>query len=277
MLEELELFKQDIEQYVKQVYTLILEDYGEFLPIEKRNLINDFDCKKDIIIDDGGKYSKGPGRWESRLKKLALSPFAFYESTYKNEIKKEVPYMDIELIEKKLKNSANETFTGSELANLIRQKKLTCLDITKGIVIHEVFHSVITMKMENEIFRIDYKGKTYDCKGVKGEYLEEGLVEYYARKFADKHNLFMFPSIPYQKNIEYAKRIEKELGSNMNKLLFKGNYKTLLNYIHKVGMFDEYHEFENIWLNERMTKRLKKMKDEEEFIEFNEIEELKLI
>lgn len=277
MLDELELFKLDIKEYVKVIYSLILEDYDEYLPLDKKILIKNFDYDKDIIIDDGGKYSRGPGRWESKTKKLALSPITFYENIYKKEMNKDIPYIDINLIEEKLRNSSSVSFTGSELANLIRQKKLTCLDVTKGIVIHEVFHSIITMKMEDEVFRIDYMGKVYDCKGVKGEFLEEGLVEYYARKFANKHNLFMFPSIPYQPNVEYAKDIEKQLGKNMYKLLFRGNYKTLLNYIHKIGMLDEYHEFEDAWLNERITKRLKRMTDKEEFIEFNEIEELKLI
>lgn len=277
MLDELELFKLDIKEYVKAIYSLILEDYGEYLPLDKKILIKNFDYDKDIILDDGGKYSKGPGRWESKTKKLALSPITFYENIYKKEINKDTPYIDINYIEEKLRKSSSVSFTGSELANLIRQKNLTCLDVTKGIVIHEVFHSIITMKMEDEVFRIDYMGKVYDCKGVKGEFLEEGLVEYYARKFANKHNLFMFPSIPYQPNVEYAKDIEKELGKNMYKLLFRGNYKTLLNYIHKIGMLEEYHEFEDKWLNERITKRLKRMTDKEVFIEFNEIEELKLI
>lgn len=273
----LELFKLDIEQYVKEIYTLILEDYKEFLPQEKIELINNFNYKEDIIIDDGGKYSKGPGRWESGIKKLALSPMTFYETTFKDQMNKSIDYMDIELIESKLKRSANESFTGNELANLIRQKNLTYLDVTKGIVIHEVFHSIITMKSNKEVFRINYKNKGYNCKGVKGEYLEEGLVEYYARMFANKHGLFMFPSIPYQPNVEYAKKIEKELGKNVYKLLFKGNYKTLLNYIHKIGMLDEYHNFENVWLSKRITERLKRLDDKEEFVEFNEIEELKLI
>lgn len=277
MTKELEEFKLEIEKYVREIYDLILEDYKEYLPEEKIELIMNFNYKDDIVIDDGGKYSKGPGRWENKERKLALSPVAFYESSYKYEINKEVRYIPLEEIESKLRRSYSESFTGEELANLIRQKNLSCLDVTKGIVIHEVFHSIINMKLEDEIFRVTYEGKIYDCKGVKGEYLEEGLVEYFARKFACKHGLFMFPSIPYQPNVEYAKKIEKQLGKNIYKLLFRGNYKTLLNYIHKIGMLDEYHLFEEKWLNERITKRLKCMNDKEEFIEFNEIEELKLI
>ena len=41
-------------------------------------------------------------------------------------------------------------------------------------------------------------------------------------------------------------------------------------------MLDEYHSFENKWLEERIVKRIKRMNDKEEFVEFNEIEELKL-
>lgn len=277
MQKELEQFKLDIEQYVKKIYSLILEDYQEYLPEEKIKLIKNFNYQEDIILDDGGKYSRGPGRWESGLKKLALSPITFNETTFKKQIDKRVNDIDIDIILEKLKNSANETFTGDELANLIRKNNLTYLDVTKGIVIHEVFHSIITIKQNDEVFRVNYKGKLYDCRGVKGEYLEEGLVEYYARKFANKHNLFMFPSIPYQNNVDYAKRIEKELGKNVYKLLFKSNYKTLLNYIHKIGMLDDYHRFENEWLEKRITKRLERFDEKEEFVEFNEIEELKLI
>ncbi|HPF83313.1 MAG TPA: hypothetical protein PLV83_04035 [Bacilli bacterium] len=275
MFTELDKFKLDIEEYVKKIYSLILIEYKEYLPKEKIELISNFDYKQDIVIDDGGKYSKGPGRWENN--KLHLSPMAFYENTYKKEINKEVEKLDINEINKKMKNSANNNFTGLELANLIRQNNLSCLDVTKGIVIHEIFHSIITMKIEDEIYSINFNDKEYNCKGVKGEYLEEGLVEYYARKLADKYDMYLFPSIPYQKNVEYAKEVEKVIGKNMNKLLFRGNYRTILNYIHKVGQLDSYQEEENKWLKDRITNRLKKMQDKEEFVEFNEIEELKLI
>ena len=125
------------------------------------------------------------------------------------------------------------------------------------------------------MFRVTYKDKNYDCKGIRGDYLEEGIVEYYAREFASRHNLFLFPSIPYQDNLAYAKDILNKLGKNANKLVFNSNYRTILNYIHKEEEFKKYSSFEKEWLDKRIVKRLetKDIKD----ISIDEIEELKLI
>ena len=271
-MDTLEQFKLDIEEYVKLIYSLILEDYGKYLPDDKLRIINNFNYKTDIVIDTGGRYSTGPGRWERKTHKLALSPITFYEKTFKAEMAKQVKHKELSLIEEKLKNSANETFTGTELSNLIYQKKLNHFDITKGIVIHEIFHSIITMKIDDEVYRIEYDDKTYDCKGVKGEYLEEGFVEYLARKFANKHNLFMFPSLPYQPNVEYAKTIEKLLGKNVYKLIFDADYRKVLNYIHKSDLIDEYNKMENRWLKSRIINRLEYRKTKDEYIDFDEVE-----
>ena len=276
MFDNLDEFKLEIEEYVKEVYSLILEDYGEFLNQDKLDLINNFDYKNNIKIDKGGKYSICPGRWESKANTLALSPVSFYNTVYKKEMEKDIIKLDINEIQRKLNNSSNETFTGLELANYIKQNNLSVLDITKGIVIHELFHSIITLKDPNEVFRVSYRNKNYDCKGIKGDYLEEGIVEYYARCFANKHNLFLFPSIPYQENIEYAKEIIKQLGMNANKLIFNSNYRTILNYIHKKEEYKKYDSYEAEWLSKRIVRRLE-TKDIKDIIEADEIEELKLI
>lgn len=275
MQDELVQFKKDISNYVRKIYSLIMEDYGEYLSEDKIQFIKNFNYQDNIVIDKGGKYSKGPGRWEDN--KLALSPITFYENTYKRLLDSDIEYLNINEIDNKLNNSANELFSGTELANLVKQKQLSCLDVVKGVVIHEIFHSVITLRNKNEIYRVIFNDKAYDCKGVKGEYLEEGFVEYYARVFANKHDLFMIPSIPYQANITYAKRIEKSIGKNINKLLFRSDYKGLLNYVHKIDGIKEYNKFENDWLTKRIIKRLKIMDDHEKFVEFNEIEELRLL
>ena len=275
MFEDLDKFKIEIIDFVKLVYSLILEDYKEYLSDEKRCMIENFDYSNNIKIDKGGKYTNSPGRWESKTGTLALSPESFYNTVYKKEVEKEVPLIDIEEVLRKLKDSSNEVFTGLELINYIKQKNLSVFDITKGVVIHELFHSIITLKDPNEVFRVTYKDKNYDCKGIRGDYLEEGIVEYYAREFASRHNLFLFPSIPYQDNLAYAKDILNKLGKNANKLVFNSNYRTILNYIHKEEEFKKYSSFEKEWLDKRIVKRLetKDIKD----ISIDEIEELKLI
>ena len=271
------LFKEDIKEYVKEVYTLILKEYGKYLPEETINMINNFNYDEDIVIDGGGKYSKGPGRWEKETNKLHLSPDLFNETTFKKCLEVEVPLLPIKDIEEKLKNSANEIFTGEELANLIRQKHLTYLDITKGVVIHELFHSIIRMKSDEEFFSLEYDGKRFDCRGVKGELLDEGLVEYYARLFANKYNLFLFPSIPYQGNVDYAKQVLDKLGKNANKIIFTGNYKTVLNYIHEPGVLESYHIKENEWLKTRIIDRFKIAEEKDNVYDFEGIEELELV
>lgn len=276
MKPEITSFKEDITNYVKQIYALILEDYGEFLSNASKEIIENFNYEDDIVIDEGGKFSKGPGRWENKTKKLHLSPELFYKTTYKKGMEVAVEKLPLEDILNKLKNSAKEKFTGAELANLVRQQNLTHLDITKGVVVHEIFHSIIHMKSDEEVFSIYYDGKLYDCRGVKGELLDEGLVEYYARKFADEHNLFVFPSIPYQSNVEYARLVEKKIGKNTNKLVFNGNYKTVLNYIHEPDFLESYHILENDWLQTRILDRLKIAETKNNFYDFGEVEELKL-
>ncbi len=276
MFDNLDAFKLEIEEYVKKIYSLMLEDYDEYLSEEKKNMIKNFNYKNNIKIDKGGIYSICPGRWEAKSNTLALSPVSFYNTVYKKEVEKDIIILDINTIQRKLNNSSNETFTGLELINYIKGKKLSVLDITKGIVIHELFHSIITLKEPNEIFRVCYRDKNYDCKGIKGDYLEEGMVEYYARSFANKHNLFLFPSIPYQENVAYAKEIIKKLGKNANRLVFNSNYRTILNYIHKQEEFKKYSSYETEWLNKRIIRRLE-TKDIKSIIEIDEIEELKLI
>ena len=276
MFDNLDEFKLEIEEYVKKIYSLILEDYGKYLNQNKLDMIKNFDYKNNIKIDKGSIYTISPGRWESKTNTLALSPVSFYNIVYKKEIEKDIIKLDINEIQNKLNNSSNETFTGLELINYIKQNNLSVLDITKGIVIHELFHSIITLKDADEVFRVSYRGKNYDCKGIKGDYLEEGIVEYYARYFANKHNLFLFPSIPYQENVEYAKEIIKKLGTNANKLIFNTNYKTILNYIHKKEEYKKYDSYEAEWLNKRIIKRLE-TKDIKNIIDVDEIEELELI
>jgi hypothetical protein len=273
---ETDSFKAEIIEYVKEIYSLILEDYEDVLSEESKEIIKNFNYEEDIVIDEGGKFSKGPGRWENKTKKLHLSPELFNKTTYKKGMEVEVNHIPLDNIISKLKNSSNETFSGEELANLVRQKNLTYLDVTKGVVIHEIFHSIIHMKSDEEIFSINYDGKLYDCRGVKGELLDEGLVEYYARKFADRHNLFIFPSIPYQSNVEYAKLVEKKIGKNTDKLVFNGNYKTVLNYIHEPNFLESYHILENDWLQTRIVDRLKIAESKNDFYDFGEVEELKL-
>lgn len=274
---ESNVFKVDIINYVTNIYPLILEDYKDVLPIESINIIKNFNPNVDIKIDDGGKFCKGPGRWENSTKQLHLSPVIFNELTFKKGMLVTVKEVPLEPIEEKLKRSALEKFTGEELANLIRQKNLTYFDVTKGIVLHELFHSIIHMKTNDEVFSINYNGRPYDCNGVKGELLDEGFVEYYARKFSNKHNLFCFPSIPYQPNIEYAIRIEKMLGKNTDKLVFNGDYRTVLNYIHDQAFKDEYNLVENDWLQKRIIDRIKISEFKENLYDFGEVEELKLV
>lgn len=276
MFDNLDEFKLEIEEYVRRIYSLILEDYGEYLNQSKIDMINNFDYKNNIKIDKGSIYTISPGRWESKTNILALSPVSFYNAVYKKEIERDIIKLGINEIENKLNNSSNEIFTGLELINYIKQKNLSVYDITKGIVIHELFHSIITLKDPNEIFRVSYRGKNYDCKGIKGDYLEEGIVEYYARCFANKHNLFLFPSIPYQENVEYAKEVIEKLGKNANKLVFNSNYRTILNYIHKEEEYKKYDSYEAEWLNKRIIKRLE-TKDIKDIIDLDEIGELKLL
>lgn len=276
MFDNLDEFKLEIEEYVRRIYSLILEDYGKYLNQSKIDMINNFDYKNNIKIDKGSIYTISPGRWESKTNTLALSPVSFYNTVYKKEIERDIIKLDINEIQNKLNNSSNEIFTGLELINYIKQNNLSVYDVTKGIVIHELFHSIITLKDANEIFRVSYRGKNYDCKGIKGDYLEEGIVEYYARCFANKHNLFLFPSIPYQENVEYAKEVIEKLGKNADKLVFNSNYRTILNYIHKEEEYKKYDSYEAEWLNKRIIKRLE-TKDIKDIIDLDEIGELKLL
>ncbi len=267
---DLETFKEDIKEYIKHIYSLVLEDYKEYLTIDKKELINEFNYDEDIVIDDGGEYSNSPGRWENKTRKIHLSPRTFYDKTYKEAIGKKINNIDIKVLEDKMANSANEKFTEEELLSFIKQKQLSCLNVVKGIIVHEVMHSIISIKIDEEIICVSYNNKIYECKGVKGEYLDEGLVEYFARKFANKHKLFLIPSIPYQKNVEYVKRLEMILGKNIYKLSFCNNYKSFFNYIHEVGLLEEYNEIENKWLTDRIINRIKNRNIKESLIDFSE-------
>lgn len=256
-MDDMEIFKQEIKIYIKKIYDLILEEYKDYLSDDKKKWINNFNYEEDIIIDNGSEFSSSPGRFDSKTKKIHLSPKQLFEKNYKDAILKDVEKIDIALLEEKFKNSANETFTEEDLLSYIKQKKLNVFDIIKGIIIHEIMHSIISIKIDEESFCVSYNNKIYECNGVKGEYLDEGLVEYFSRKFANEHNYFFLPSIPYQENVEYVKQLEKELGKNIYKLAFNNNYKSFFNYIHEVGLLEEYNNIENKWLTNRIINRIK--------------------
>ena len=261
-------FKNDIKNYVQELFTLILEDYRNYLPISKIEFIENYDFNNNIIIDKGGKYTKAPARIENNV--LSLSPTIFYDNFVKNYIDNDLKMVDIDLVEEKFKNLPYELFSVNDLKTLIKTKNLSCFDVCRGLVIHELFHYLITVKSSLEEYKIIYNGKEYKCKGVIGEYLEEGLVELYARMFALKHNLFMFPNINYQDNIKFVLKLRQEIGSNMDKLVFNSDYLGLLNYVHKNGLKEEYSSLENAWLEKRMVSRFDKMNE----IKEEEIEEL---
>ncbi len=275
-MEDVRQFKDEIIEYVKYLYSLMLQEHEHELPPEKIDQIKNFDYENDIVIDDGGKYSKGPARWEKVTRKLHLSPKLFYENTFKDALDNDINYIPLEDIMNKIKNSANESFTGEELANLVRQTDLSHFDIVKSVVIHELYHSLISLKSSEETFTLNYEGRSYECRGVKGEFLDEGLVEYYARRFANKYNLFMFPSIPYQLNVEFAKKVVEKLGNNANKIFFNGDYRTVINYIHEPDYIDRYNNLENNWLKERITERIKIAKEKDDSYDFTSVEELEL-
>lgn len=264
---DLDLFKQDIKTYIKEIYNLILEEYKDYLNADKLKLINSFNYDEDIVFDEESEFSDSPGMYDNKTKKIYLSPNSFYEKIYKKAILKEVDNIDINILEAKLSNSANETFKEEELLSYIKQKGLSQFDIIKGIIIHEVIHSVISIKIEDEFICVNYKNKIYECNGVKGEYLDEGIVEYFSRKLANKYNLFLLPSIPYQENVDYVKNLEVLLGKNLYKLAFNNNYKSFFNYIHEVGMLEKYNYIENKWLTNRIINRIKNRNIKEGLVE----------
>ena len=45
------LFKEDIKEYVKEVYTLILKEYGNYLSEETINMINNFNYHEYNLIN----------------------------------------------------------------------------------------------------------------------------------------------------------------------------------------------------------------------------------
>ena len=186
------------------------------------------------------------------------------------QIIEKVSKINANSVEEKFKNLPYELFSVNDLKTLIKHKNLSCFDVCRGLVIHELFHYLITVKSPLEEYKTIYNGKEYKCKGVIGEYLEEGLVELYARMFALKHNLFMFPNINYQDNIKFVLKLSQEIGSNMDKLVFNSDYLGLLNYVHKNGLKEEYSSLENAWLEKRMISRFDKMNE----IKEEEIEEL---
>lgn len=108
-----------------------------------------------------------------------------------------------------------------------------CID---DILVHEIFHYFIRPNLSDEL----------DTTKIEfGHFITEGLVQYYAEKYAQKNKLGS-PKANYGKNVEFAKRLIDSFDSDLSqeqidRIVFTYNQDELLN-ISKNGMqmYQEY-------------------------------------
>lgn len=93
-----------------------------------------------------------------------------------------------------------------------------------GIVIRKVVGSVIDVTCEKELNVSEDEAKTL----LYGEYLEEGLIEFYSRKIVEKFPITLDDKPELKGNLEMVQKLYEKLGDGLDEKVFNGNALEIL-------------------------------------------------
>ena len=85
-----------------------------------------------------------------------------------------------------------------------------------GEVIRKVVGSVIDVTCTNELYISEDEAKDI----IYGEYLEEGLIEFYSRKIAEKFNLNLEDKPELKDNLDMVQKLYEKLGEGLDEKVF---------------------------------------------------------
>ena len=85
-----------------------------------------------------------------------------------------------------------------------------------GEVIRKVVGSVIDVTCTKELYISEDEAKDI----IYGEYLEEGLIEFYSRKIAEKFNLNLEDKPELKDNLDMVQKLYEKLGEGLDEKVF---------------------------------------------------------
>lgn len=94
-----------------------------------------------------------------------------------------------------------------------------------GEVIRKVVGSVIDITCTKELYISEDEAKDI----IYGEYLEEGLIEFYSRKIAEKFNLNLEDKPELKDNLDMVQKLYEKLGEGLDEKVFSEDALEILN------------------------------------------------
>lgn len=132
-----------------------------------------------------------------------------------------------------------------------------CLELLKGntpvekvlsmeqTLIHETTHLITNSKdNDNPITIKDNNNKDINIQGMAGKFFDEGLVEKASMDIAMKHDLIMYPSTTYHKNVLFVESVMKKGGISKNSTIFNKSYDSIIEEYCGVDTLNTYKDYE---------------------------------
>ena len=132
-----------------------------------------------------------------------------------------------------------------------------CLELLKGnnpvdkvlsieqTLIHETTHLITNSKDNDKPITIkDSNNNDVNIVGRAGKFFDEGLVEKASMDIAMKHDLIMYPSNTYHKNVLFVESVMKKGGINKNSTIFNRRYDSVIEEYCGSDMLNTYKDYE---------------------------------
>ena len=129
-----------------------------------------------------------------------------------------------------------------------------------GEVIRKVVGSVIDVTCTKELYISEDEAKDI----IYGEYLEEGLIEFYSRKIAEKFNLNLEDKPELKDNLEMVQKLYEKLGEGLDEKVFSEDALEILDAAELEELLTECDNqaIESYLNNLSTAKGIGKVKDE---------------
>lgn len=245
----------------------ILKEYEKYLPEEKKEILQNFIDKKSVKLGIRDYHSPvlepGPGR--AKNGEVILTPDSYHKYVqkevqailYDEKWKTYISSINLEELENKIINSDIMSVTEAEVGAYRHLKQMSLNEMIESIAIHEMFHTIIGIKDKNRQRVGSYTINNEEEKIVVpfGRMIDEGMVDYYTRKFCcnkkyrDEYRklygkeLPFIPSGKYEAGIKVARPMDQLLGLDKT-LIFNGNCTEILRRINHPGLTKAAEEIE---------------------------------
>lgn len=233
-----------LSNFYDEIKNNFLQEYETYLSNKKRKQLRNLDFSKKIILTEKSTNDNKIINYNLETNNYEISLLS-YNKALDKQIKPLFSVLEMNDVLEKYKDMANNSFSDLEVEILISSKQLNIEDIIKSQFLHELFSSIIDIRVSEEI-------KFKDTYGIyfkkSGSYLNEGIIEYFSRKFSSKNNINYIPETKYQKILNLISKVANN--KNFEEECFNGNIHTISNnlnlfFVRKINDLEiEYFEEE---------------------------------